>query len=96
MFDGFWLTSIPLVRAGLAASAIVSTALAADTISITIMELIDNLTVVIWPDAIEAGVGDPVLIGRGSPDPGPGPEAMSFSRIYLVADEQHFATEETR
>src|SRR5213592_2035950 len=35
---GFGLTSIPLVRAGLAAGAIVSTALGADTVSITIME----------------------------------------------------------
>jgi uncharacterized protein DUF4396 len=57
---GFALTSIPLVRAGLAAGAVVSTALAADTISITIMEVIDNVTVVLWPGAMEAGVGDPV------------------------------------
>jgi Domain of unknown function (DUF4396) len=39
---------------------VISTALAADTISITIMEVIDNLTVAIWPGALEAGVGDPV------------------------------------
>lgn len=58
---GFGLTALPLVRAGLAAGAIVSTALAADTVSITIMEAIDNLTVVIWPGAMEAGVGDPIL-----------------------------------
>jgi hypothetical protein len=58
---GFSLTALPLVKAGLAAGVIVSTALAADTISITIMEVIDNLTVVIWPDAMEAGVGDPVI-----------------------------------
>jgi hypothetical protein len=57
---GFALTAVPLVRAGLAAGVVVSTALAADTISITIMEVIDNLTVVIWPGALEAGVGDPV------------------------------------
>jgi len=55
---GFGLTSIPLVRAGLAAGAIVSTALAADTVSITIMEAIDNLIVVLIPDAIDAGLGD--------------------------------------
>jgi len=57
---GFALTAVPLVRAGLAAGVVVSTALAADTISITIMELIDNLTVAAWPGALEAGVGDPV------------------------------------
>jgi hypothetical protein len=57
---GFALTAVPLVRAGLAAGVVVSTALAADTISITIMEVIDNLTVAVWPGALEAGVGDPV------------------------------------
>jgi hypothetical protein len=57
---GFALTAVPLVRAGLAAGVVISTALAADTISITIMEVIDNLTVALWPGALEAGVGDPV------------------------------------
>src|SRR3954468_15503073 len=55
---GFGLTSPPPVRAGLAAGAIVSTALAADTVSITIMEAIDNLTVVVIPNAVDAGLGD--------------------------------------
>ncbi len=57
-FFGFGLTVMPLVRAGLTAGAIVSTALAADTVSITIMEAIDNLTVVLIPNAINAGLGD--------------------------------------
>lgn len=55
---GFGLTAMPLVRAGLPAAAVVSTALAADTVSITIMELIDNLTIVIWPGALDADLGD--------------------------------------
>src|SRR3954452_11209105 len=55
---GFGLTAMPLVRAGLAAGVVVSTALAADTVSITIMEAIDNLTVVLIPNAIDAGLGD--------------------------------------
>jgi hypothetical protein len=58
---GFSLTALPLVRAGLAAGVVVSTALAADTISITIMEVIDNVTVLLWPGAMEAGIGDPIL-----------------------------------
>jgi formate/nitrite transporter FocA (FNT family) len=58
---GFGLTALPLVRAGLAAGVIVSTALAADTVSITIMEAIDNLTVVLIPSAIGAGLGDPLF-----------------------------------
>jgi hypothetical protein len=58
---GFSLTARPLVKAGLSAGVVVSTALAADTVSITIMEVIDNLTVLLWPGAMEAGVGDPIL-----------------------------------
>jgi Domain of unknown function (DUF4396) len=57
---GFGVTALPLKRAGLSAGVVITTALAADTISITIMEVIDNLTVVLWPGALEAGVGDPV------------------------------------
>jgi uncharacterized protein DUF4396 len=37
---------------------IVSTALASDTVSITIMEAIDNLTVILVPGAMDAGLGD--------------------------------------
>ena len=55
---GFGLTAIPLVRAGLAFGVVVSTALAADTVSITIMEAIDNLTVALIPDALDAGLSD--------------------------------------
>ena len=60
---GFGLTARPLVKAGLATGVVVSTALAADTISITIMEAIDNVTVLLVPGAMEAGVGDPLLYG---------------------------------
>jgi hypothetical protein len=60
-FFGFGLTAMPLIRAGLAAGAIVSTALAADTISITIMEVIDNLFIILIPGAFEAGLDDPLF-----------------------------------
>jgi hypothetical protein len=60
---GFALTARPLVRAGLAASVVISTALAADTVSITIMEVIDNLAVVLIPGAMEAEIDDPLLYG---------------------------------
>jgi Domain of unknown function (DUF4396) len=58
---GFALTARPLVKAGLAAGTVVSTALAADTISITIMEVIDNVVVVLVPGALDAGVADPLI-----------------------------------
>lgn len=60
---GFGLTATPLVRAGLGAGAVVSTALAADTVSITIMEAIDNLTVLLIPNAMDAGLGDLLFYG---------------------------------
>jgi Domain of unknown function (DUF4396) len=58
---GFGLTSLPLFRAGLTLAAVVPIALAADTVSITIMEAIDNAFVAVVPGAMEAGLTDPVL-----------------------------------
>jgi hypothetical protein len=58
---GFTLTAMPLVRAGLAAGVVVSTALAVDTLSITIMEVIDNLTVVLVPGAMDADLDEPLI-----------------------------------
>jgi hypothetical protein len=55
---GYLLTSVPLLRAGLALGAVVPIALAADTVSIAIMEFIDNLTIVLVPGALEAGLDD--------------------------------------
>ncbi|MGH3084429.1 MAG: DUF4396 domain-containing protein [Gaiellaceae bacterium] len=55
---GYSLTSLPLFRAHLSFAAIVPIALAADTVSIAIMELIDNLTIVLVPGALEAGLDD--------------------------------------
>jgi hypothetical protein len=65
---GYALTAIPLVRSGLAAGAVVTTALVSDTLSIAIMEAIDNLFVLAVPGAMEAGLGDWLLwaaIGGG-------------------------------
>lgn len=62
-FFGFLLTSMPLIRARLAPRTIIAAALAADTVSITIMELIDNGTVILIPSALEAGLGDPLFWG---------------------------------
>jgi hypothetical protein len=58
---GFSLTAMPLVRAGLAAGVVVSTALAADTVSITIMEIIDNVFVAVIPGALDAGLDEPLI-----------------------------------
>jgi Domain of unknown function (DUF4396) len=55
---GYALTSLPLIRSGLALAAVVPIALAADTVSIAIMELIDNVFVLLVPGAMEAGLTD--------------------------------------
>jgi Domain of unknown function (DUF4396) len=55
---GFGLTSMPLIRARLAVGTIIATALAADTVSITIMEAIDNLFVALVPGALDAGLDE--------------------------------------
>jgi hypothetical protein len=55
---GYSLTALPLLRAGLPFAAIVPIALAADTVSIAIMEVIDNLFMLLVPGAMDAGLGD--------------------------------------
>jgi hypothetical protein len=60
---GFSLTALPLVRSGLPPRQIATTALASDTISITIMEVIDNLVVLLVPGAFAAGLSDPLFWG---------------------------------
>src|SRR5918995_826990 len=55
---GYTLTSLPLLRAGLALSVVIPVALASDTFSIAVMEIIDNLIMVLIPGAMESGLGD--------------------------------------
>jgi hypothetical protein len=57
-FFGYAFTSIPLLRSGLALAAVVPLALVADTISITIMEIVDNAIMLLIPGAMDAGLGD--------------------------------------
>jgi hypothetical protein len=57
-FFGYTLTSLPLLRAGMAIGAVIPIALASDTLSITIMEIVDNAILLVIPGAMEAGVGD--------------------------------------
>lgn len=55
-FFGYSLTSLPLLRAGLALGAVVPIALAADTLSIAVMEVVDNAIMLAIPGAMEAGI----------------------------------------
>ena len=53
---GYTLTMLPLLRAGLAFAAAVPLALASDTLSIAVMELVDNAILLVVPGAMEAGL----------------------------------------
>ena len=60
---GYTLTSVPLLRAGLALGAVIPIALASDTFSILVMEIIDNLIIVVIPGAMDAGLDDMLFWG---------------------------------
>jgi hypothetical protein len=62
-FFGYLLTLVPLLRAGTALGASIGIALAADTLSITTMEIVDNAILVLWPGAMDAGVRDALFWG---------------------------------
>jgi hypothetical protein len=55
---GYALTMSPVLRAGVAFGAAITVALAADTVSIAVMELVDNAFIVAIPGAMDAGLGD--------------------------------------
>ncbi len=60
---GYAFTSVPLLRSGLAFGAVVGIALAADTFSIVVMEIVDNAVLLLVPGAMEAGLGDLLFWG---------------------------------
>lgn len=62
-FFGYLLTSIPLLRAGLALSAVIPVALATDTFSIITMELIENGLMMVVPGAMDAYLTDLLFWG---------------------------------
>jgi hypothetical protein len=62
-FFGYSLALLPLLRSGLALASAIPLALASDTLSIAVMELVDNTVVVAIPGAMDAGLGDPLFWG---------------------------------
>ena len=62
-FFGYALTSLPLLRAGMALAAVIPIALASDTLSIAVMEIVDNAIVLLIPGAMDAGLGDVLFWG---------------------------------
>jgi hypothetical protein len=62
-FFGYGLTMLPLLRSGMALGAALPLAFASDTLSITVMEIVDNLIIVVIPGAMEAGLGSLLFWG---------------------------------
>jgi len=62
-FFGYLLTLLPLRRSGMTTLAALRVAFAADTASIAIMEVVDNLIMLAVPGAMNAGLGEPLFWG---------------------------------
>jgi hypothetical protein len=60
---GYGLTMLPLLRSGMALGAVLPLAFASDTLSITVMEIVDNLIIVVIPGAMDAGLGSLLFWG---------------------------------
>ena len=73
---GYTLTSLPLFRAGLTLGAVIPIALATDTVSITLMEAIENATMLLFPGAMEAGLDSLTFWG---------PMALGFAIAFPFA-----------
>ena len=62
-FFGYGMTILPLLRSGMALGAVLPLAFASDTLSITVMEIVDNLIIVAIPGAMDAGLGSLLFWG---------------------------------
>ena len=62
-FFGYGMTILPLLRSGMALGAVLPLAFASDTLSITVMEIVDNLIIVGIPGAMDAGLGSLLFWG---------------------------------
>lgn len=60
---GYSFTFVPLVRRGMPLRAAAAVALTADTISITVMEIVDNAVVLVIPGAMNAGLDTALFWG---------------------------------
>jgi len=62
-FFGYSLTFVPVARSGVPLRRAIAVALAADTLSIVTMEIMDNAVVLAVPGAMNAGLGDALFWG---------------------------------
>jgi hypothetical protein len=93
---GYTLTSLPLLRAGLALSAVVPVAFASDTLSIAVMEVVDNAIMLLIPGAMEAGLTNVLFWGSLSVALAiAGVVAFPVNRWLLARGKGHAAVHET-
>src|SRR6188472_4585279 len=93
---GYGLTSLPLLRSGMALGAVVPIALASDTLSIATMEVVDNLIILTIPGAMEAGLGDLLFWGSlAFALVVAGAIAMPVNRWLIARGKGHVAVHET-
>lgn len=59
--SGYLLTMVPILRADYSYKAAMRVAFAADTVSITIMEIVDNLMMLLIPGAMNAPLDSPLF-----------------------------------
>lgn len=60
---GYSLTMAPVLRSGLPLRTAMQVAVAADTVSITAMEIMDNAVILVVPGAMAAGLADGLFWG---------------------------------
>jgi uncharacterized protein DUF4396 len=93
---GYTLTSMPLLRAGLALGAVIPIAFASDTLSIATMELVDNAIILVVPGAMDAGLGDLLFWGSLSFALAiAGAFALPVNRWLIARGKGHVAVHET-
>jgi hypothetical protein len=93
---GYSLTSLPLLRAGMPFPAVAPVAFASDTLSIAVMEVIDNLIILVIPGAMAAGLGDLLFWGSLSfALVSAGAVALPVNRWLISRGKGHVAVHET-
>lgn len=60
---GYFLTMVPLIRGGTPFGSAMKLAFASDSLSIAVMEIVDNAAMLLIPGAMEARPGDPLFWG---------------------------------
>ena len=93
---GYTLTSLPLLRAGLALGVVAPIALASDTASIALMELVDNGIMLLIPGAMDSGLDDVLFWGPLSfALVIAGAFALPLNRWLLAREKGHAVVHET-